>query len=161
MGNHQQAFTLVELILVIIVLGIISSVALPRFFNTTDFDHRFFYEDLRAALDYGQKTAVSSGCAVRIELNSTGYELYTNTTANCGSPATWTTQILHPSDNDHFTGSLPTSLGYTTPAVLPDYYIFTAEGKITDNAGSQIGNESIVLSDSNSITLYGSTGFIQ
>lgn len=71
----QRGFTIVELIMVIVILGIISAVALPRFFDRKTFDERFYFEETLSAIRYGQKLAVASGCSVRFKLDSNGYAL--------------------------------------------------------------------------------------
>lgn len=71
----QRGFTIVELIMVIVILGIISAVALPRFFDRKTFDERFYFEETLSAIRYGQKLAVASGCPVRFKLDSNGYAL--------------------------------------------------------------------------------------
>ncbi len=53
--------TLVELVTVIVILGILAAFAVPRFFDSQDFEERGFYDEVAAALRYGQKIAVVSG----------------------------------------------------------------------------------------------------
>lgn len=75
MRHSQSAFTLVELILTIVILGILAVVAGPRFFERKVFDERLFFEETLAAVRYGQKVAVASGCPVRVRVDGSGYAL--------------------------------------------------------------------------------------
>jgi len=62
LGSHvknQRGFTLVELITVIVILGIISAVAVPRFFDSNTFQSRGFYDQVISTLRYAQKTAIA------------------------------------------------------------------------------------------------------
>lgn len=71
----QRGFTIVELIMVIVILGIISAVAVPRFFDRKVFDERFYFEEALSTVRYAQKLAVASGCPVRYVLDGNGYAL--------------------------------------------------------------------------------------
>lgn len=162
MHKQQIGFTLIELILVIILLGILSVISLPRFFNLGTFDSRFFINDLHSALDYSHKTAISSGCSVQFTLASSGFNLTTDTNCSTGPPL-FTTDVLHPSDNVPFTGSIPNGLSVTSPS-LPMVLVFTSDSTVEDNVGTQITNQVIQLNGNDineSITVHGSTGFVQ
>jgi len=65
--QKESGFTLVELVVIIIVLGIISAFALPRFFNLDQYQQRAAYDEVASALRYAQKLAVGSGCDVRVD----------------------------------------------------------------------------------------------
>jgi MSHA pilin protein MshC len=57
--KNQRAFTLVELITVMVIVGILAVVALPRFFDRNVFDSRAYYDQAISTLRYAQKTAVA------------------------------------------------------------------------------------------------------
>lgn len=66
--GHQRGFTLTELITVIVILGIISVVALPRFFTVSDFEDRGSADQVKAALRFAQKTAIAQHRNVNVTL---------------------------------------------------------------------------------------------
>ena len=55
----ESGFTLVELVVTLIVVGIIAVTAMPRFANQADFDARGFYDGTLSILRYAQKSAVA------------------------------------------------------------------------------------------------------
>jgi MSHA pilin protein MshC len=57
--KNQRGFTMMELITIIVILGIISAVALPRFFSRNTFDSRGFFDQVISTLRYAQKSAVA------------------------------------------------------------------------------------------------------
>ncbi len=71
----SRGYTLIELVTVITILGILSALAIPRFFDQDVFEERGFYEEVVAALRYGQKIAVGSGCPVQVSIDASGYAL--------------------------------------------------------------------------------------
>lgn len=73
--QKESGFTLVELVVIIIILGIISAFALPRFFNLNQYQQRAAYDEVASALRYAQKLAVGSGCDVRVVFVNNTYAL--------------------------------------------------------------------------------------
>ncbi len=70
---YDAGFTIVELVIIILVIGILSAVALPRFFATSDFEARGYYDTVMNTLRYAQKTAIARRDVVYVKLNtSTG-----------------------------------------------------------------------------------------
>jgi len=75
-NTNSSGFTLVELVMVIVLLGIISAVALPRFFARADFGEHALFNDTLNAVRYAQKLAVASGCSTQITFNANSYAVF-------------------------------------------------------------------------------------
>ncbi len=104
--------TLVELVTVVVILGILAAFTAPRFFDQVVFEERGFYEEVVAALRYGQKIAVGSGCPVQISIDANGYALAQQVAlGNRCDPgdATWAVPVLLP-DGQAAAGSTPTGV---------------------------------------------------
>lgn len=56
-GN--RGFTLVELVLILVLVGILSLFVMPRFFDQTTFDTRSFADDAQSMVRYAQKVAIA------------------------------------------------------------------------------------------------------
>ena len=73
--TQSSGFTLVELIVIIVLLGILSAIALPRFFDIDGYRTRAAYDEVAGAVRYAQKLAVASGCEVQVQIYGNGYAL--------------------------------------------------------------------------------------
>jgi MSHA pilin protein MshC len=66
----EKGFTLIELVITLVLLGILSATALPKFFASS-YQQQVFFDDTLAAVRYAQKLAVATGCNVQVSIEET------------------------------------------------------------------------------------------
>lgn len=86
-----KGFTLVELVMTMVIIGILGAVAVPRFFGTSVFQSRGYADQLKATLRYAQKVASAQNRFICLSFSTTSATLTydatapgsTHATANC------------------------------------------------------------------------------
>lgn len=144
-SSGQHGFTLVELIAVIVIIGIVGAMALPRFTASRPFSERAYYEELAAALRYSRAAAVSTGCPVRFVLNAGSYGASQQSSLNgrCDPADSSWSQSLAVSDGSPVSGSAPISVTATPPATI----VFNPLGAtgLGSNQAINVGNFSLTI----------------
>jgi MSHA pilin protein MshC len=141
---HQAGFTLIELITNMIIVGILSVVALPRFADQGAFNSRGFHDETLSLLRYAQKTAIAQRRTVCVAFNGAGLVL----TMDTDTPA------------DGACNAAPLTLpnpprggaGLVSPVASMQ---FTPEGNT-----NQAGNVTINIANSTNITVESGTGYV-
>ncbi len=83
----QGGFTLIELVMVLVMLGVLAVFAAPRVFNRNDFEARGFHDQTLATLRFAQKTAIAQRRTVCVAFTATTVTLTrasTEASATCG-----------------------------------------------------------------------------
>lgn len=65
--RHSAGFTLVELVVTLIIIGILGAFVAPRFFGTHGFEERGFHDETLSALRFAQKAAIAQRRLVCVE----------------------------------------------------------------------------------------------
>ena len=75
---------MVELVTVMIIVGLLAAVGLPRFFNSSSFDTRKFSDEVGASVRYAQKSAVAKQRTICVTITNNTLTL-TRSTSNGGT----------------------------------------------------------------------------
>lgn len=73
--RSQRGVTMIELIAVLIIIGVLGSIAATRYFDRTTFDADAFANQTRSMLRYGQKLAVAQNRPVYARVDTNSVEL--------------------------------------------------------------------------------------
>lgn len=155
---RDGGFTLIELIVVLILLGILSVVALPKFFVAGDFDSFGFHNETLAYLRYAQKTAVAQRRTVCVGF--TGASLTLNIAAapggfDCAAPGA----LVGPrGENAPVTLNAKAGVAY---AALPVAFNFDGLGQPITGAGLAQATQTFqVAGVTRTITVEANTGYV-
>jgi len=149
----QAGFSLVELVTVMVLLGILSVMVLPRFFDNDIYKERGFQDLFAADVRFAQKKARFSGCEVRVLTTSGSYNITQR--AGCSS-GTFSVAVSRLGDtSDPVSESAPSGVTLT----VDDFY-FDSRGRPWDNATSTLWNSSVDLSvGSKTLRIEAETGY--
>lgn len=103
----QHGFTLVELVMVMIIVGILAVFAAPRFFDADIFRSRGFADQVQASLRYAQKIAIAQRRFVCVTIAGNSLSLATGTVATCGTP------LASPSSGGNYVIDAPANVTVT------------------------------------------------
>lgn len=84
--KQSAGYTVVELVVVMVILGILAANAMPHFFSANRFEEMGFADAVLAAARHGQKLALASRCDTRLRVHAGGYDLWQRQTT-CTSGA--------------------------------------------------------------------------
>lgn len=136
-AQSLRGFTLIELIMVIVLLGVLSVFAAPRLFNSQDFYAKGFHDETMAYLRFAQKTAIAQRRTVCVTFGANSLTLAAALNAPTAAAAnadcaTATTNFRGPK------GESPPSLtakGTVTYTATPTALNFNGLGQPTTSAG--------------------------
>jgi MSHA pilin protein MshC len=151
--TRGSGFTMIELVVVIVIIGILAAIAAPRFFGNRAFLERGYYEELTAALKYAQKLAVASGCPVRVSIAAGSYDARQQAAAggSCNTAdATWPTGVQL-ADGRLLSGTTPIGVS-ASPAVT---IVYDALGR------TNLAADQVISVGSFALTVRADSGYVQ
>lgn len=137
--KSQRAFTLIELVVVILLLGIISINVGSRFFSGSAFADRKVADELIEAIRYAQHLAMSRGGNIRIVTTNTSYTV----------EQTDGTAIPNPNRSGNYAVTIPGNSSLSATSIS-----FNGLGQPTPAT-----NSSINVGSGFTITVEGETGY--
>lgn len=110
-SNGMRGFTMIELTVVIVIVGILAVVAVAKLTGVDSFQAQGFFDSAKATVRFAQKLAVAQRTDVVVVVNATSITLcYTN--PGCASPVT------DPTTGQTMTVSAPAGVSLSGPASI-------------------------------------------
>lgn len=160
MRRAAQGYTMVELITVMVVIGILAAIAVPRITQITEFSGSAYRSQLVSALRHAQKSALSHRHRVCVTLGASGVTIKIASdpsVVNCDLTLTslYTDASFYNSKDKAVTASGPLVNG-SQPTMF-----FQPNGEIWDSTGNVINAGSIDITGVRPIRIDGSTGHVE
>ena len=138
--NLNRGFTLIEVIVAIILTGILAAYAIPNL-NIGGFRTQGFEQQAMAAIRYGQKQAIGSGCNIDVSISASGCTVQYGAPVETGCAAASTSLVNPASGQNNFCNNSTPDTG----AVLPASIQFDKIGRPTGSSSINLGTITITI----------------
>lgn len=145
-----RGFTLVELVLVLLIAGVLATVAVPRLIDRSAFQTRGAAAEVRTALRYAQKLAMAKNREVCVATAANGLTLSFNPTTTAGMACSQA--VIRPGEGNPYTVTLPAGIALTAGVA----FRFDGQGRPSPNAAVNL-----TVGGSVPLTVARETGYVQ
>jgi MSHA pilin protein MshC len=149
--KKSRGFTLVEVVVTLVLLGILALVVLPRFATVDTYSARGFYDEASALVRFAQKRAIARRQSVFVIADSSSKTICLSdvTAVNCNAP----TGVLNPATGEPFSKTAPSGVTLSSAS-----FAFSGLGSPTPNNAVTIN----VVGDgqTRTITVERETGYV-
>lgn len=151
--RQNSGFTIIELIVVIVMIGILAISILPKWSGTSGFDERGFRDRVVAGLRYAQKSAIAARRTVCASFSSPPASVtFSISTANGAANCAVGNALAGPDTNP----LVVTATGNVTFSALPADVVFDAAGRPASGAVISVTGLPAALA----ITVEAETGYV-
>lgn len=151
--RQNSGFTIIELIVVIVMIGILAISILPKWSGTSGFDERGFRDRVVAGLRYAQKSAIAARRTVCATFSSPPASVAFRISSSNGAPNCTTGAVLVGPEGNPLVVTAPNNVGF---AALPADVIFDASGRPDGGAVINVSGLPAALA----ITVEAETGYV-
>ncbi len=145
----ERGFTLIELIMVMVIVGILAVVVTPRLFDANVFKSRGFADQVQATLRYAQKEAIAQHRNVCVAMTASDITL--TIASASGAASACNTNLVLPGQAANKI-STPSAAITLIPATAS--FVFDALGK------PSVANTIAISGASNNIVVEAETGYV-
>ena len=168
--KYQRGFTIVELVMTIVIMGILAAVVGPRFFTKSNFDERFYFEEVLSTVRYAQKLAVASGCRIQVSRDSASGRFFLHRADNCDADdPRYNAKVVGP-DGQSYSGEPDTEdsdQGPDPSSINGFPFVFSSLGCIYDSANRRCATDTeatrvrVQVGNRFTFKVHATTGFIE
>ena len=159
-STDQRGFSLAELVIVIVLIGVLASVAGPRIVGGHAAQTEGFYRELTAAVRYAQKLAVATQCEVQVNIDA-GTDTYAlffpndadadSSTCDGSAAGFGTNPVPSPALDGSFQGGTPKGVDITGGLV----FFYDAVGRPSASGAVSLAGTRVLT-----LTVEPETGFV-
>lgn len=152
---RARGFTLIELIMVVVLLGVLAVVAAPRIFNTGDFNARGFHDETLGLLRYAQKSAIAQRRTVCVSFTANGASL-----AMASVPAATACGVSVPLTGPKGAATIQAKSGVSYTSTPASGLNFDGLGRPIAADGTLMATQTITISNADAVVVEAGTGYV-